>query len=166
MLRKDTVQHIDGAAERVSAKFKGTVGMEFIMVRLIIGVKGTGKTKQLIEQVHSAYENSKGSVVCLDQGDNLKFDISHKIRLVNTKEYMITDGQALFGFVAGIYASNHDITDIFIDAALRICQNDMEQFKCFVKEVDCFSEKNGFNVVMTSSIPVDTADEEIRSYVR
>lgn len=136
-----------------------------IMVRLIIGVKGTGKTKQLIEQVHQAYETSKGSVVCIDQGDNLKYDINHKVRLIDAKDYMITDGQSLFGFVAGIYASNHDITDIFIDAALRICQNDMEAFKCFIKEVDCFSEKNGFQVTMTSSIPFDTADSEIKSYV-
>ena len=69
------------------------------------------------------------------------------------------------GIMSVSYTHLHDITDIFIDAALRICQNDMEAFKCFIKEVDCFSEKNGFQVTMTSSIPFDTADSEIKSYV-
>ena len=88
------------------------------MVKLIIGIKGTGKTKTLIQMVNAALETTGGNVVVLEKGDKLKFDVKYQARLVNTDEYYVTDAQSLYGFVAGILASNHDVTELFIDSAL------------------------------------------------
>ena len=83
------------------------------MVKLIIGVKGTGKTKTLIEMVNHAQSETNGCVVCIEKGNKLRYDVNSQIRLIDTVEYLVSDAQSLFGFVAGILASNYDVTDIF-----------------------------------------------------
>ena len=135
------------------------------MLKLIIGVKGTGKTKALINLVNTAVENSHGNVVCIEKGDKLTYDVKHQARLIDTKQYFISDAQSLYGFVAGIFASNHDVTDLFIDSALKICNNDTEAFDKFVDEVSALADKLDVKVVMTSSIPVDEASATVQKYV-
>jgi ABC-type phosphate/phosphonate transport system ATPase subunit len=135
------------------------------MLKLIIGVKGTGKTKTLISMVNEAAEASKGTVVCIEKGVGLRFDVKHTVRLVNTNEYLIFDAEALHGFVAGILASNHDVTDVFIDSALKISNNDVAAFDVFVKEIDELSNKLDVNVVMTSSIPTEEASDIVKKYI-
>lgn len=135
------------------------------MLKLIIGVKGTGKTKALINLVNAAVESSHGNVVCIEKGDKLTYDVKHQARLIDTKQYFISDAQSLYGFVAGIFASNHDVTDLFIDSALKICGNDTVAFDKFVEEVNTLVEKLGVNVVMTSSIPVEEASETVQKYL-
>lgn len=135
------------------------------MLKLIIGVKGTGKTKALINMVNTAAEKSQGNVVCIEKGDKLTYDIKHQVRLIDTKQYFISDAQSLYGFVAGIFASNHDVTDLFIDSALKICENDKEAFDKFVEEINALVEKLNINVVMTSSIPVEEASATVNKYL-
>ena len=135
------------------------------MLKLIIGVKGTGKTKTLIGLVNEAVEKSQGSVICIEKGDKLRYDVKYQARLINTKEYFVDDAQALFGFVAGILASNHDVTDLFVDSALKICQNDGEAFDKFLDEMNALIEKLGINVVMTSSLAVENASETVKKYL-
>ena len=96
------------------------------MVKLIIGVKGTGKTKTLIEMVHTALDHSKGKVVCIEKSNKLRYDINYRCRLVEADEYFVDDAQSLYGFVAGMVASDHDITDLFIDSGLKIANDDMD----------------------------------------
>ncbi len=135
------------------------------MLKLIIGVKGTGKTKTLISMVNEAVEKSEGTVVCIEKGVGLRFDIKYTARLINTNDYLIFDAEALYGFVAGILASNHDVTDLFIDSALKISNNDMVAFEAFLKEVDELSNKLEVNVVITSSIPVEEASDIVKKYI-
>ena len=135
------------------------------MLKLIIGVKGTGKTKTLIGMVNDAVSSSKGSVICIEKGDKLRFDVKYQARLIDTKEYFIDDAQSLFGFVAGMFASNHDITDLFIDSALKICQNDGSAFDKFLDEMNMLVEKLNVNVVITSSLPVEDASETVKKYL-
>lgn len=135
------------------------------MLKLIIGVKGTGKTKTLIGMVNDAVASSKGSVICIEKGDKLRFDVKYQARLIDTKEYFIDDAQSLFGFVAGMFASNHDITDLFIDSALKICQNDGAAFDKFLDEMNMLVEKLNVNVVITSSLPVEDASETVKKYL-
>ncbi len=135
------------------------------MLKLIIGVKGTGKTKTLIAMVNEAVEKSEGTVVCIEKGVGLRFDVKYTARLINTNDYLIFDAEALYGFVAGILASNHDVTDLFIDSALKIANNDMNGFEGFLKEVDELSNKLGVNVVMTSSIPAEEASDIVKKYI-
>ena len=135
------------------------------MLKLIIGVKGTGKTKALINLVNTASAESKGDVVCIEKGVKLRYDVKSSVRLINTEEYFVADTDALYGFIAGILASNHDITDIFVDSALKICNNHAIAFDGFVELVAKLAEKNGVNIVMTSSIPADEASDIVKKYL-
>lgn len=135
------------------------------MLKLIIGVKGTGKTKTLISMVNDAVEKSAGTVVCIEKGVGLRFDVKYTVRLINTNDYLVFDAEALYGFVAGILASNHDVTDLFIDSALKISNNDVAAFEVFLKEVDELANRLDVNVVITSSIPAEEASDTVKKYI-
>lgn len=136
------------------------------MLKLIVGVKGTGKTKTLIEMVNQTLETSKGSVVCIEMGTKLIYDIKYQARLINTEQYNIHDARSLFGFIAGICASDHDLTELFIDSALKICRNDIGAFEEFINNTADLAEKTGFKCVITSSIPNDKVPESIKKYIQ
>ncbi len=125
------------------------------MLKLIVGVKGTGKTKTLINLVNSALEVTKGDVVCVEKGAQLRYNIKPAARLVNVDEYMITDAQSLYGFIAGILSSNHDVTDLFLDGSLKICNRDISAFEQMVLELEKLVEKISINLTMTVSMPVE-----------
>lgn len=135
------------------------------MLKLMIGVKGTGKTKALIHLVNTAVEQSHGDVVCIEKGDKLRYDVKYQARLIDTDEYFVTDAQSLFGFVAGLLAANHDVTDLFIDSALKICNNDGAAFDKFLDEIQTLSEKLNLTIVMTASLPVEDASETVKKYI-
>lgn len=132
------------------------------MIKLFIGAKGSGKTKTLIELVNNATSASNGSVVCIEKGDKLTHDITYKARLVDTDAYKIVDAASLFGFIAGILASNNDITDVFVDSALKICGNDVVAFEAMLGNLKAIS--NDVNVVMTASIAVEECPDGIKAY--
>lgn len=132
------------------------------MIKLFIGAKGSGKTKTLIDLVNNAAASSNGSVVCIEKGDKLRFDITSKARLIDTNAYKINDASKLSGFVAGILASNSDITDVFVDSALKICGDDVAAFETYLKEVEAVSAN--VNVVMTVSIAVENCPDSIKAY--
>ena len=135
------------------------------MLKLIIGVKGTGKTKNLINLVNTAVENSHGDVVCIEKGTKLRYDVKYKARLIDVEEYFVSDTQALYGFVAGILASNHDVTDLFIDSSLKICNDNYDEYDKFLDEVAAISDKIGINIVTTASMPADKASDTVKKYL-
>lgn len=135
------------------------------MLKLIIGVKGTGKTKNLINLVNTAVENSHGDVVCIEKGTKLRFDVKYTARLIDVEEYFVCDAQSLYGFVAGILSSNHDVTDLFIDSALKICNNDLASFDTFVEEINALAAKLNVKITITSSIPAEEASETVKKYL-
>ena len=135
------------------------------MLKLVIGVKGTGKTKNLINLVNTAVENSQGNVVCIEKGTKLRYDVKYKARLIDVNEYFVSDAQSLYGFIAGILASNHDVTDLFVDSALKICNNDAAAFDTFVDSLSALIAKTNVNVVITSSIPVEEASDIVKKYL-
>ena len=135
------------------------------MIKLIVGVKGTGKTKQLIELVSQALNTTNGDVVCIEKGDKLRFDVNYRCRLVDPEAFGVADAASLYGFVAGILASNHDVTDVFIDSALKICQEDTAAFDEFLKKADVIVEKNDAKLVITASIPAENVTETMKQYI-
>ena len=135
------------------------------MIKLIVGKKGSGKTKTLIELVNAALGTTNGSVVCIEKGNKLNFEINYQCRLIDTDEYLVTDGQSLFGFIAGILASNHDVTDIFVDSALKICQNDTESFDVFLNELEALVKTHNINCVITSSLAVEEASDTVKKFI-
>ena len=135
------------------------------MLKLMIGVKGTGKTKTLIEKVNAAAAASKGDVVCIEKGTQLRFDITSKVRLIDTEEYLVKDADSLYGFVAGILASNYDVTDLFVDNTMKICGGDVAALEKMLDKVAALLVKNDVNVFMTASLAEDAATDGIKKYV-
>ena len=132
------------------------------MIKLFIGGKGSGKTKTLIEMVNNAVNESKGNVVCIEKGDKLIHDVTYKARLIDTDAYSVKDADALYGFIAGILASNSDITDVFVDSALKIIGDDVVAFEAMLKKLEKITGE--VNLVMTSSIAVEDCPEAIKAY--
>ena len=132
------------------------------MIKLFIGGKGSGKTKTLIELTNNAAQTSNGSVVCIEKGDKLKHEITYKARLIDTDAFAVNDAVSLYGFIAGILASNSDITDIFVDSSLKICGNDVAAFEAMLPKLEKISEN--VNVVMSASIAVEEASEGVKKY--
>ncbi len=126
------------------------------MVQIIIGNKGSGKTKRLIELVNSTAEASRGDVVCVEQGDVLTYSITHKVRLVDSETYGISGYNEYYGLLCGICAGNHDVTDIFGDATLRIGSRNYDELADFLDRVSVLSEESNINFFFTVSC--DEAD--------
>ena len=136
------------------------------MIKLIVGVKGTGKTKTLIDMANKALQESSGHVVCIEKGTKLKFDVKYQARLIDTAEYGICGADALYGLVCGLYAADYDISHIFIDSALKICKENLEDFTRFLNLADNISNKNNFQCVITSSASPDDLPDDILKYTK
>ena len=135
------------------------------MVKVIMGLKGSGKTKQLVDLINSAAGNENGNVVALERSPKLTFDIHYKIRLVDSESYGIATYEALRGFICGLYAGNYDITHIFIDGLCKIVPGDCDhQTETFLDWLESFSEKNGIKFTVTISADAALATEGIKKY--
>ncbi len=121
------------------------------MVKLLIGEKGTGKTKKLIDCVNAALDASNGHVVCVEKDDLLRYQISYKVRLLAATNYGIEGADAFYGFLSGLCAGDHDITDILIDATLKIVGRDYNEVAEFLKKVSKLSTLTGTNFTFTVS---------------
>ncbi len=135
------------------------------MIKLFIGVKGTGKTKTLIESVNKALDESKGYVVCLEKGNGLRSSINYKVRLINTDDYCLDDASALGGMIAGIIAGNSDVTDIFVDGTLKICGQDLAAFDKLLVDLEKIIADNPVNITMTVSIDAANASETVKKFI-
>lgn len=125
------------------------------MVYLILGNKGSGKTKKLIDLVNAAVEKSSGNVVCVEKERLLTYNINYRARLVETDQYGVAGYDAFYGFLCGIIAGDHDITDILVDATLKIGGRDYEALAEFLKKVAKLSKEAEQDITFTVS-----ADEE------
>ena len=121
------------------------------MVKLLIGEKGTGKTKKLINCVNAALEKSNGHVVCVEKDDLLRYQISYKVRLLAASNYEIDGYNAFYGFLSGLCAGDHDITDILIDATLKIGGRNYDELADFLVKVANLSKLTGTDFTFTVS---------------
>ena len=135
------------------------------MIRVIVGKKGSGKTKQVIEMINSAVDTEHGNVVCIEKGEKLMLDISHKIRLVEASDYDIADYTAMKGFISGLYAGNYDITHIFIDSLTKIIGAEVNfETEKFLDWLNAFSQKNGIKFTITISDEESLMSEGVKKY--
>lgn len=126
------------------------------MVTLLIGKKGSGKTKKLIALANEAVAASSGNVVVIEKGSKLTYDVTHKARLVDTEQYLIDGYDMLFGFISGICAGNYDVTDILVDSTFKICPDGIAGLEGFTKKLQELSETASTNIVLL--ISADEAD--------
>ena len=136
------------------------------MVKLIMGLKGSGKTKQLIELVKKAVEEEPGDVVCIEKGPKLMHDIPHKARLISVTQYNFGTFEFLKGFLSGLNASNYDVSHVFIDSLQKMAgQQDETQLEEFLAWLDRFGDKEGVKFTITYSADPGTFGEGIRKYL-
>lgn len=136
------------------------------MVKLILGLKGSGKTKRLVELVREAVAMDNGDVVCIEKEKKLTYDIPYKARLVEAGAYDVNSYESIKGFVCGLHSGNYDITHVFVDNFLKIVNNkDTQAFGEFLDWLDGFSAKENVEFVISASINPDEVGEAIKKYM-
>lgn len=135
------------------------------MIHLIMGLKGSGKTKKLLDSLNNAVATSNGSVVCIEYGANLTYGISHKVRLVNSKEYGICNADMLKGFVSGLHAGNYDITHVYVDNLYKTIGNDQAAGEDFIVWAAAFAEANNMEITISVSQDPAIAGEAVKAFL-
>lgn len=131
------------------------------MVTLLIGKKGSGKTKKLIQKANEAVAASQGNVVVIEKGAKLTYDITSKARLIDTDQYAVSGYDMLFGFLSGICAGNYDVTDILVDSTFKICPDGIDGLETFTKKLQDLSETSNANIILL----ISAAEEELPSSI-
>ena len=134
------------------------------MINILIGPKGTGKTKVFIDMVNQAKETEKGNVVCITKGDRHTFDISSSIRLVNTDDFEINNIGEFYGLVSGIISQNYDITHIFVDSITKIASGSQAELEALLEKMDALCKKFEVQVAMTLSMRAEDAGDKILAF--
>ena len=135
------------------------------MINVIMGLKGSGKTKKLIDSINQAVENANGDVVCIEYGKKLTYDVNYRVRLVDSKEYGINNLDMLKGFLSGLHAGNFDITNVYIDNLYKTIGNDRAAGEAFILWCAQFAEANNMNITVTVSDDPAGASEEVQKFL-
>ena len=136
------------------------------MVRVIVGGKGPGKPKQMIELINTAIQNEHGNVVCIERGPKLTYDINYKIRLVEASHYDMKGYEFLKGFISDLYAGHYDITHIFIDSLTKIVPSEATDLAVedFLDWLNDFGEDNNIKFTVTISADSSLASDGVKKY--
>ncbi len=134
------------------------------MIKLIVGDKGSGKTKQMVEMINESVKTATGNIVCIEKGMKLTYDLDHKCRLIDMEEYKLNGYDMLCGFIAGVMAGNYDITEVYVDGILKILNRDLEALG---KLLDVLEDLGGENIkfVVTVSSDVEKLPESVKKYM-
>ena len=136
------------------------------MIKCIVGLKGSGKTKQLIQMVNDTVHSEQGSVICIEKDPKLTYDINHHCRLIDTVGYSISGYEGYYGFICGHYAQKYDINAIIIDNLYKITgSSDAEAVKGFFEKLDKFSEKTGISFTVTISADASDVPDIVKLYL-
>ena len=133
------------------------------MLKLIVGTKGSGKTKTMIDMIDKTTKTTSGNIVVIEKCMKLTTEINHAARLVDVDEYGVAGADMLYGFVAGVLAGNYDITELFIDGILRIIDHDMDAAAKVLAKIDKVTQN--IEVVVTVSADAAALPEELKKYV-
>ena len=135
------------------------------MIHVIMGLKGSGKTKKLIDSINETLAHASGDVVCIEYGKKLTYDINYRVRLVDSEEYAISNADMLKGFLSGLHAGNFDITNVYIDNLYKTIGNDRAAGEAFIVWCAAFAEANNMNITVTVSDDPNMASEEVKKYL-
>jgi len=135
------------------------------MIHVIMGLKGSGKTKRLVSAIKDAAQNARGDVVCIEFGQKLTYDLPHKVRLVDSKEYGICNVDMLKGLLSGLHAGNYDITNVYIDNLYKTIGTDRATGEEFLLWCAKFAEANLMEITITVSDDPAQASEEIKAFL-
>ena len=135
------------------------------MIHVIMGLKGSGKTKRLVSTIKEAAQSARGDLVCIEFGQKLTYDLPHKVRLVDSKEYGIDNVDKLKGLLSGLHAGNYDITNVYIDNLYKTIGTDRAAGEEFVAWCDKFAQANNMKITITVSDDPACASEDMKKYL-
>ena len=135
------------------------------MIHVIMGLKGSGKTKKLIDSIHEAVANASGDVVCIEYGKKLTYDVNYRVRLVDSEEYGICSLDMLKGFLSGLHAGNFDITHVYIDNLYKTIGSDRAAGEAFVIWCAAFAKANNMEITVTISDDPAEASDTLKQYL-
>ena len=143
----------------------GIVKEEFPMIKVIMGLKGSGKTKQLISAIQDAVATEHGDIVCIEYGKKLTYDVNYRVRLVDSEEYGIKNVDMLKGLISGLHAGNFDITHVFIDNLYKTIGHNHDFGEEFIAWVAEFAAANNMKVTISVSDDPENASDLIKQYL-
>ena len=133
------------------------------MVKLIVGLAGSGKTKSMIEKVNQTAKEDKGQVVCIERGNKLRYDVSHAVRLIDSTDYDIRGFQVMRGFLSGLFAGNFDISHIFVDSLHKVAKMDeIEELEKFARWMEEFDKDHRVSFTVSVGVSEDKLTEYLR----
>ncbi len=136
------------------------------MVQLIVGKKGKGKTKIILEMVNKEVSVASGNIVYLDKGNDHMYELNNKVRLINVKDYGVANADEFVGFVRGIVSQDHDLEQMYFDGFLKIsCIEGTEQVEEVINKLDSISDTYGFKVIASISFDEAELPESLKSKV-
>lgn len=133
------------------------------MIELIIGSRGSGKTKRMVDMINASVKTTQGNIVCIEKSMNLTYDLDHKCRLIDMDQYSIQGYPMLYGFIAGVLAGNYDILEIYIDGILKIGNRDLEGLGTLLADLEKLSG-DSVKIVVTVSTDLENLPESVRKY--
>ena len=135
------------------------------MIHVIMGLKGSGKTKKLLASINETVANAQGDVVCIEYGKKLTYDLTYRVRLVDPKEYGINNQDKLKGFLSGLHAGNFDITNVYIDNLYKTIGSDRAAGEEFILWCAEFAQANDMNITLSVSDDPAEASEAVKAYL-
>lgn len=136
------------------------------MIKLLVGLTGTGKTKSIIDMVNQTAKEDKGQVVCIERGNKLRFDIVNAVRLIDSTDYDIQGFQVMRGFLTGLYAGNFDISHIFVDSLHKVAKMDeIEELEKFITWAKDFDKSNNVSFTISVGISETKLTEYLREFI-
>lgn len=135
------------------------------MVRLIVGEKGSGKTRKMVDMMNDAVGKTPGKMVCIEKSQKLLFDLNHAIRLMDTESYKVDSFKNLYGFVQGVLASDYDVHEIYIDDIFKICGTDMETFAVFIDKLLSVNQDRDLSYTINTTCNPSDLPEKLQEYI-
>ncbi|MDF2568223.1 MAG: hypothetical protein K0R90_1679 [Oscillospiraceae bacterium] len=136
------------------------------MIKLIVGNKGTGKTKILIDMINHSLQTTSGNVICIEKGAKLTYDVDHSVRLIDAEHYNVEGYDVFFGFIAGLLAGNYDITEIYVDSILKIGGRDYDKLGELFEKVNAIAEQSKATIVFTVSADESELPESVKKFAK
>jgi len=135
------------------------------MVQLIIGDKGKGKTKQLLDKVNSSIKSANGNIVYLDKTSKHMYDLNNKVRLIDVSEYHLANCDEFVGFICGIISQDHDIEEIYFDGFRVIAKLDWQDISPTIERMEAISTEFNINFVISVSATEDEISDALKDKV-
>ncbi len=133
------------------------------MIHLIIGKKGSGKTKVMIDRINAAVKETNGCLVCIEKGETLRRSISYRVRWCDAEQFSIDSFESFYGFVAGMLAGNYDIKEIYVDGILKIASADYDALGCMLEKLDQLTGDES-SITFTVSADMDALPTSVTKF--